>query len=274
MAERERLADLAEERRDVEDARFDAAADALRAEADAATTVRARRDAELRLLELVEAHERQRRQELIAAGGPGAAVARAEEAAAPGRAEADRAAIDRQNRTPLGEWLAGVPQSLEQVNEALEQVAANGLRSIEEGLMAVITGAKSLKSAFKDMALSIIADLMQIAIRKAILAGIEAIAGKGAIEMAGGGSFKVQGIPGVDRNLVSLALTRGETVNVIPAGRSRGMGPVEVVPSPYFDVVVDGRVIRTGTPMVATGMVSARAGAQSDLARRQRQAIP
>lgn len=55
-----------------------------------------------------------------------------------------------------------------------------------------------------------------------------------------------------------------------------GAGPsrVQVVPSPYFDLVVDGRVVRTGAPMVAAGMSSARTGAQADLHRRAARTIP
>jgi hypothetical protein len=93
---------------------------------------------------------------------------------------------------------------------------------------------------------------------------------------ATGGSFTVGGRSGRDRNLLSLngvpvaRVSKGENVGVGWGGGGKMM----IVPSPYFDVVVDGRVVSTGGPMVAAGMSSARMGAQSDMARRAGRRIP
>lgn len=100
---------------------------------------------------------------------------------------------------------------------------------------------------------------------------------KGLKGFASGGSFMVGGNSGVDKNILSLngtpvaRVSKGETVGV---GWGGGGSKLEIVPSPYFDVVVDGRVVSTGGPMVAVGMGKARAGAQMDIARRQRRSIP
>lgn len=53
--------------------------------------------------------------------------------------------------------------------EALtQQFAVGGLRTLEDGLTDIVTGATSAKEAFKNMANAIIADLARIAIRRAI----------------------------------------------------------------------------------------------------------
>lgn len=78
---------------------------------------------------------------------------------------------------------------------------------------------------------------------------------------ATGGSFKVGGQAGVDKNLVSFRATKGEMVDIRRPGQDQGSGAmaVHVVPSPYFDV----RVEKVSTP------IAARAGMQSFGAARQ-----
>lgn len=55
---------------------------------------------------------------------------------------------------------------------------------------------------------------------------------------------------------------------------SGGAARVLVVPSPYFDVVVDGRAQRVAAPMVGQGVVAAVGGGEMRQMRRQRRAIP
>jgi len=56
----------------------------------------------------------------------------------------------------------------QEVKANLAGVAMKGLQSLEDGLMSVIDGTKSAKDAFKDMARSIISDLMRMQIQKSI----------------------------------------------------------------------------------------------------------
>ncbi|MBH9537530.1 hypothetical protein [Novosphingopyxis sp. YJ-S2-01] len=110
--------------------------------------------------------------------------------------------------------------------------------------------------------------------------GVLSLSG-GLPKWANGGSGIIRGHPGIDKNLLSLngnpiaRVSSGELLNVQrnPAndggGRS-GPSRLEVVPSPYFDVVVDGRVMRS-----APGIASAGAQvAQSNAAFRQSRRVP
>ena len=60
------------------------------------------------------------------------------------------------------------------VQANLESVALRGVRSLEDALVGIVTGATSAKDAFKSMASSIIADLARMAIQKSITGPIAA----------------------------------------------------------------------------------------------------
>lgn len=79
------------------------------------------------------------------------------------------AALQQQNSGPIDAYRRQLHQDTDDMNEALQGVAVHGLDALTSGLTEVISGTKSLKSAFKDMAASIIADLARIAIEKAIV---------------------------------------------------------------------------------------------------------
>ncbi len=94
------------------------------------------------------------------------------------RQRASKAAFDRQQTsqtqaqtadqaraTPLGAYAEG----LKDVNTALENVKAEGLKGLEDGLVDVLTGAGDLKTVFSDLAKSIISDLARVAIQQAIM---------------------------------------------------------------------------------------------------------
>ncbi|MFA7505297.1 MAG: phage tail length tape measure family protein [Burkholderiaceae bacterium] len=57
---------------------------------------------------------------------------------------------------------------VDELNESFERVEANGLQSLEDGLVGIITGTESVAGAFKRMAASILADLARIAAQKFI----------------------------------------------------------------------------------------------------------
>jgi TP901 family phage tail tape measure protein len=90
-----------------------------------------------------------------------------------------------------------------------------------------------------------------------------------------GGQFTVGGRSGIDANVVSFRATRGEIVDVKrPGSASSGLGKLQIVPSPYFDVVVDGRVVKTAGPMAHQAASAGSAGAISRLTRRQARTFP
>lgn len=294
-----------------EQARFSVLSDALRQESDLAHTASERRDVEMRLLDLAYRQEQARLRAVIADDtSSGAAVAEAELRLAALDQWRDREgqAIRQRTQGPIESFLDTLPTTAARANEALQQVAVGGLQSIEDGLVAILSGTKSVGAAFRDMASSILSDLIRIQIQRLItiplsnalsgmlgggfqstagqsipgifqaIAGVaSAGAGKKVPGFATGGSFVVGGVAGVDRNMLSLngqpiaRVSRGEPISI---GSGRGGQRLQIVPSPYFDVVVDGRVINTGAPMVAAGMTQARTGAQVDLHRRAGRRIP
>jgi TP901 family phage tail tape measure protein len=92
---------------------------------------------------------------------------------------------------------------------------------------------------------------------------------------ATGGSFEIGGKPGIDTNLVQFWGTAGETVDVRRATDSGGGGGIaHIVPSPYFDVVVDQRAASVAAPMSVASGLQARSAAGSDATRAARRRIP
>lgn len=87
---------------------------------------------------------------------------------------------------------------------------------------------------------------------------------------ATGGSFRVGGAPGKDKNFVGMNLTKGEHVDIRKPGNDVGPTQIIVTPSPYFDT----RVERVASPLAAqAGVQSAgfsRQAVPADQARRQR----
>ncbi len=85
---------------------------------------------------------------------------------------------------------------------------------------------------------------------------------------ATGGSFTVGGAAGIDKNLVQFRASRGEYVS-IRKGAQRDGSIAEIVPSPYFDVVVR----RVTAPMAINAAAGGSQMAQRDLAVRSRQRL-
>lgn len=216
----------------------ESAQEIARFELESARTAGQRREGQLRLLELQKRLEKAQLELVIATEKTGS---EAYSQAQLGLQTLDQRygmsgdQVRRDTMGPLAQYMDRLPQSAEELNEAYQNVAADGLQSLNDGLADAITGAKSLGDVFKNVANQIIADLIRIAVQKAItgaignaLGGLIGGAGggtgtgssggmdmrgfSGAIQgMAGGGSFMVGGNPGVDRNVLS--------VNGIPRAR-------------------------------------------------------
>lgn len=97
------------------------------------------------------------------------------------------ALIQRQNAGPLEAYKNELRSSVGDINDALESVEVDGLKGLEDGLAGVITGTKSLKQAFSEMAASIIQDLVKIGIEKSILGGLGGGGGGGLFGSIFGG---------------------------------------------------------------------------------------
>lgn len=159
---------------------------------DLAKTTRARRDAALRLLDVEFELERSRLDAVLASRESTEAereIARRRLATLPQMESSERAGVNQQYAGPIGQYSSRLRSSVGDMDEALEGVAANGLATVEDGLTSIVTGTQSVGDAFKQMADRIIADLIRIAVQKAILAAIggSADTGFGAAPASGGG---------------------------------------------------------------------------------------
>lgn len=83
-------------------------------------------------------------------------------------------------------------------------------------------------------------------------------------KFATGGSFKVGGMSGIDQNVVSMRLTKGEMVDIRRPGNDNAGGRWVIEPSPWFDV----RAADAAEPSIQSMGVRAASGGAS-LAQRQ-----
>lgn len=225
--------------------------------------------------------------------------------------ERDAERVARDNAGPLDQYLDGIAKSADELNESMERAAVDGLGDLKSGLAEVAIKGGNAFEVLTSALDRFLIKLTELAFDQAFNAlfnggsfnlfglfgggggGSSLIAAGGIggnpgwgpdpfgwagvsnpIGLAGladGGSFRVDGKGGIDRNVLSIngqpraMVSASERINVTPAN-DRGAAPsrLEIVPSKYFDVVVDGRVITTGG-----GMMRGR-DRQAALAARQR----
>ena len=250
-----------------------------------AETAKERRRIELQILDLAlrEAREKFARLERESTDFRAIEVAREElkglEARQPGAIKGALAST----AGPLEQYLKGVPNTAAKTEEAIQSIKVNALDGLVQGLTDAATGAAKLGDVFKNVAKQIIADLIKIAIQKAIVGVLGKALGLPELpKLAGGGAFTILGRGGVDRNVMSLnglpiaRVSRGERVNVSNdnANASGGAGRLQIVPSPYFNVVVDGRASRIASPMASQASVAGAAAGQAGIYRRAQRRIP
>jgi lambda family phage tail tape measure protein len=182
----------------------------LELESALATTAAEQREVELRILDEAIKQERIALEATKNSADASAADKAYAEArlAALNQIKSGRAAVIRQNTMgPLESYLDSLPNTAAEANEALENVAVNGLQSLEDGLVDILTGTENVAEAFRKMAASIIADLIRIQIQKMIMnvAGSLLGGGSGSIVPPGfGGGFASGGFTGMGgRNRVA-----------------------------------------------------------------------
>jgi tape measure domain-containing protein len=167
QSERRRIAD---EALDMRKAELTNAADIARAEQPLADTADDRARVARRLLDLQYEQERVELRAITVANGRTVTEERIAQArlAALDRLETlDRGTLARQEEGP-GARFRREFESLD-INDQLEQVQINGVQQLEDGLVGLVDGTKSVSDAFTDMATSIIRDLVRIAAQKFIL---------------------------------------------------------------------------------------------------------
>lgn len=149
----------------------------------------------------------------------------------------------------------------EHINEAFAQIEADGLRSLEDGLTDVIAGTVSVADAFSSMANQIIADLIRIAVRQAIIKPLASAFGFGIPGFADGGDPPV-GMPFlVGEHGPEIMMTKGPTT-VIPnheIGRFGGGRSltVHVDARGASDPAMVKRMVEQGIMAAAPALISA-----------------
>lgn len=172
-----------EEEAELEQQGVDIRRDALQAQADLADTAAQRREIELRILALNQQEEREALQRTVDQVSARIGTSNEQEgdwmarekalrtlASLPEKFEAAKASAMRGTQGPLESFLTSLPTTAAKANEALQNIAVDGLQSLSDGIVDAIMHAHSLGDAFSAVAKQIIADLIKIAVERAIIA--------------------------------------------------------------------------------------------------------
>jgi hypothetical protein len=205
------------------------------------------------------------------------ATARANLNNLPAQGARDAASVKARNLGPGASFLRDLPNTADQLNEALEGVQVDGLQHLTDGITDAITGVHSLGDAFKEVSKQIIADLVRIAIQKAIVAPLAGalFGGSGTSGILSGlfgarasGGNVVAGSPYIVGEHGPELFVPPISGNIKPNGAGRGGGGgsgvvehrIVVVPTPMFDAHVDSRVVSgivQSAPTIIQGAKSA-----------------
>lgn len=122
----------------------------------------------------------------------------------------------------LRKRVLGLKDETNKMNMTMQNVRATGVRSLEDGLVGIITQTTSVKDAFRNMANAIIADLARLAIRKAITMPLAQSFGLSSFDGGGytgsgarsGGVDGKGGFPAIlHPNETVVDHTKGQTMN-------------------------------------------------------------
>lgn len=172
--------------------------DLLQGQLALAGTQKERRELERRLLDLQYQEERAKLEYIIAFNerlktqeGIAESERREAEAAAEmarrrlesldQRKTNDQTKSDRSTAGPLESFFNDIPDTMDEINEALENVAAGGLRTFTDSLTDAIVNFRSLKQVGLDVLRSITASLVKMAIQQVLLHTIGQTLGTAAI---------------------------------------------------------------------------------------------
>lgn len=167
-------------------AQRDIAAELTKGELDLATTQKERRALEMRLLELQYQEERARNDFLIgqyerlriqegiteselSEAEAQAEIARLRNETIEARQANDQQGINRDTQSPLQGYFDSIPSSMDEINEALESVAAGGLATFTDALTDAIVNFTSLKDVGLATLQAITAGLVRMAIQQVLL---------------------------------------------------------------------------------------------------------
>lgn len=301
----QRQMEIERELADMAQVRFDTGRDLLANEYDMAETQAERKRLALEILALEHEYRRNQLEMVINSKTAGDAEKKRAAAilASLGDVQAgERASVSRGNETSVERYIREINKTPAQINEAIDEIKIRGLENLNDQLVDAVVNFKSLGDVAKNVLKSILADLLRLQIQKSILGPLSKLLGLAGPSSAsigsassgigkGASSFgslfggpRANGGP-VSAGKVYLTGERGPELAI--AGRSGsvvsnsdlksmlgGATTVHIVPSKYFDVVVDGRADRrvaVGAPGIATAAAS---GVQSNLRQSQARSLP
>lgn len=168
--------------------------------------------------------------------------------------------VDANTRSPLEQMATDAAN----IDDQLEQIAANGLNDFVNGITDAITGTKSLAEAFSEMAQGIIRDLIAMIVKALIFKALQAAlpglfpaghAEGGPVKRAVGGFIRGPGTSTSDS--IPALLSDGEYVVKASAVRQLGI--------PFLNALNSGRLQARafGGPVRAVSPANVRAAAPS-----------
>lgn len=167
---------------DLADAAFRAQSDALRDQYDLARSQAERRDLALKIVAAEYDHLQSVQEAIIASKTATDAEkerARIILASLPSSRAAATQRAQKDTQGPLEQYFDRARLDAQQLNEAYQQVAVDGLQAFNDGLTDAIVNSKNLGDVFKNVAKQIIADLIRIAIQQQIVAAFGGSSGGG-----------------------------------------------------------------------------------------------
>jgi hypothetical protein len=183
------------------------------------------------------------------------------------------------------DMIDGIAQSMAQLQQIMVDPALNATQKVGAAFQSL---AGLIGGLFGQKAGSIIGALGQFASAIGPLFGGKGFDAAGfaateasnfkAMGMSRGGSGVFGGRSGIDRNVLSLngspiaRVSKGERFSV--GANAAPMAKVMIVPTPYFDAVVDQRAVTVAAPMAGQAAVMGAAGGVAGMNRRHARTLP
>lgn len=190
LAMRDRDTQIARERLAVTQAGLQSEQDDLAGQAALARSTSERRNIALRLVDLQYQQERVALDAILASKDASAAekeIAEARKALLPKLRQQAVDGVNRQNQGPLAAYFDAIPKTAGEINDQMESIQVEGLQKVEDGLLGVIDGTKSMGDMFGDVTKGVLAGIAKIIIQQALIRPLGSLLGGG--EGGGGGLF-------------------------------------------------------------------------------------
>lgn len=269
-----------------------------------ALSTREQRDADLKLLDLQDRLRIAQLDRIMATEAAGSAAwdnARVEKESIQTTRGQREALVNRQHMSPLERYSYDLKASAANLNEAMESIQVDAMESLNDQLAQALVNFDNLGNVAKNVFKQMLADIIRLQLQQNLSKGLSGILGSIGGLFGGGTGFAASAASGVNWSApIAIAGARaaggpiraglpylvgergpeivvpGTSGQVIPnheLGAMRGMA-VQVVPSPYFDVVVQQQAAGVAAPMASAAAVQGSTGAQVALARKQSRSIP